>query len=107
PDRTEPPTHLGHRITEGRDVAEITRQEQRALTARRADRVLQARGRGTVDVDEGDLRALRAEGLDDGRADAAGAAGPPDNAIAQAGVRGVRHGLLLGRRVRCGITASR
>src|SRR5262249_35488226 len=76
-----------------------------AVPARRGDRLLEVRGGRAVDVDERHPRALGAEVLHDGRADAARAAGHEDDAIAQARVRGVRHGSLLGMRVRSEVTA--
>src|SRR4029077_9363942 len=51
---------------------------------------------GIVDVDEGDLRSLLGEILDDRGADARAAAGDEDDAVAKAGIGSeARHGISL------------
>src|SRR5262249_5775072 len=94
PDRPEPPARLGDGVPERRDVPEIARQEEPALPPRGADRVPEALCRRLIDVEERHARSLGREVLDDGGADAAGAARDQDDAVAQARVRGVGHAIL-------------
>jgi hypothetical protein len=88
---------LGGRVGDGRlqraDVAHVAGAPPRRGVAGLGD-LLGQRGAGLLgDVDKGHARTLRAESTDDGRADAAAAAGDEHRAAAQAGMNGKLGGI--------------
>ena len=86
------------RAVECGDVGQVGGDEGRCV-ARRLQPRDQRLGRGRVDVDEADARALRGELLDQRGADAGGATGDQHAAVLQTGIAGgvahdIRHRLL-------------
>jgi len=72
-----------------RDVSQIAPDERGSREAARRNAGHERVGGLALDVHEGDAGSLRAQVLDDGGADATAAAGHEDDAIFQAGVRGI------------------
>ena len=84
-DRPERGPHARDRRPQRLDVGEVAADEERRMRGAPKGSPTSASRRFAVDVDEGDLRALAGEGLDDRRADAGSAAGDEDDAVLRLG----------------------
>src|SRR5439155_17381774 len=78
--------HAPDRLLQRGHVAQVAVDEARRRAACLGDALAELVRCRVVDVDEGDLRLLRAEMPDDRGADAGAAAGDEDDLVAQAGV---------------------